>query len=144
MKGVLKENIPFYSIIVFAGNCKLEDISFIPKNTFVTKSYMVVEVIENIMNNNPVANYNDKRKVINILSKAVNNGQNNDVTKKHISNIKEMLGEDKSLSSRLFVYSMGLAAAASSLGFPPHWRTSVRLSSLSAPLFRDSSSHHSE
>lgn len=58
-------------------------------------SYRVVEVIENIMNNNPVANYNDKRKVINILSKAVNNGQNNDVTKKHISNIKEMLGEDR-------------------------------------------------
>ena len=47
------------------------------------------------MNNNPVANYNDKRKVINILSKAVNNGQNNDVAKKHISNIKEMLGEDR-------------------------------------------------
>lgn len=95
LKRVLKENIPFYSIKVFAGNCKLEDISFIPKNTFVTKLYRVVEVIENIINNNPVANYKDKRKVINILSKAVNNGQNNDVAKKHISNIKEMLGEDR-------------------------------------------------
>ena len=95
LKGVLKENIPFYSIIVFAGNCKLEDISFIPKNTFVTKSYRAIEVIENIMKNNPVANYKDKQKVINILSKAVNNGQNNDVTEKHISNIKEMLGEDR-------------------------------------------------
>lgn len=95
LKRILKENIPFYSVIVFAGNCKLEDISFIPKNTFVTKSYRVIEVIENIMKNNPVANYKDKRKVTNILSKAVNNGQNNDVAEKHISNIKDMLGKDR-------------------------------------------------
>lgn len=95
LKRVLKENIPFYSVIVFAGNCKLEDISFIPKNTFVTKSYRVIEVIENIMKDNPVANYKDKRKVINILNRAVNNGQNNDVEEKHISNIRDMLGKDR-------------------------------------------------
>lgn len=95
LKRILKENIPYYSVIVFAGNCRLEDISFISKNTFVTKSYRVIEVIENIMKNNPVANYKDKQRVISILNKTVNNGQNKDIEEKHISNIKEMLGKDR-------------------------------------------------
>ncbi len=34
-------NIPFYSIVVFYGNCELKEISFIPEGTFLVKSTRV-------------------------------------------------------------------------------------------------------
>ena len=80
---------------MFYGNCRLEDISFIPQNTFVTKHYRVIDVIESILQNNPVANYKNKHNVINILKKAVANGNNAKIEEQHIDNIKDMLGSDR-------------------------------------------------
>lgn len=37
LRQKLKENVPFYSVVVFYGDSELQDISFIPKGTFVTK-----------------------------------------------------------------------------------------------------------
>ena len=95
LQRILKETVPFYSVIVFYGNCRLEDISFIPQNTFVTKHYRVIDVIESILQNNPVANYKNKHNVINILKKAVANGNNAKIEEQHIDNIKDMLGSDR-------------------------------------------------
>ena len=95
LQSLLNEKVPFYSVIVFYGDCKLQDISFIPKNTFVTKYYRVIDVVENILQNNPVANYIDKHNVVNALKKAVDNGSNYIIGKKHVENIKDMLGSDR-------------------------------------------------
>lgn len=95
LQRILKENVPFYSVIVFYGHCRLQDVSFIPQNTFVTKSYRVLDVVDTILQNNPTAEYKDKRHVINVLRKAVSNGGNNEVEEKHIDSIKDMLGEDR-------------------------------------------------
>lgn len=95
LQRILKEDVPFYSVIVFFGNCKLQDISFIPQNTFVTKAHRVMDVVDNILQNNSPAEYKDKRYVINVLKKAVANGNKDEIEDKHINNIKDMLGDDR-------------------------------------------------
>ena len=95
LQRILKENVPFYSVIVFYGYCELQDISFIPQNTYVTKSYRVIDVVEHILNNNPIAEYKDKHNVVNVLKKAVANGNNDIVEEKHIDDIRNMLGSDR-------------------------------------------------
>ena len=74
LRQKLKENVPFYSVIVFYGNSELQDINFIPRGVFVTKWYRVVEVINTIIQENPLASYKDKHKVVEILKDAVANG----------------------------------------------------------------------
>ena len=95
LQRILKENVPFYSVIVFYGHCRLQDVSFIPQNTFVTKSYRVLDVVDNILQNNSVAKYKDKRHVVNVLKKAVSNGSNNKIEEQHIDNIRDMLGNER-------------------------------------------------
>lgn len=95
LQRILKENVPFYSVIVFYGDCELQDINFIPQNTYVTKYYRIIDVIENILHNNPPANYKNKHNIVKILKKAVANGNNNQIEKKHIEKIRDMLGDDR-------------------------------------------------
>lgn len=91
----LKENIPFYSVIVFYGDSELQDISFIPKGTFITKWYRVADVVNTIMQENPVANYKNKHLVVKILKEAVTRGNEQEIETRHIENIKDMLGTDR-------------------------------------------------
>lgn len=46
------ENVPFYSVVVFYGNCVLKDVNFIPNGTFLVKSHRVLEVMRTIIKNN--------------------------------------------------------------------------------------------
>ena len=48
LRQKLKENVPFYSVVVFYGDSELQDISFIPRDTYVTKWYRVVAVVKRI------------------------------------------------------------------------------------------------
>jgi hypothetical protein len=89
------EQIPFYSIIVFYGNCELKDISFIPDGTYLVYPEGVLNVIDTIFNNNGIANFSDKWEVIRTLTDAVQNGDNEEIKIKHIENIKNMLGKDR-------------------------------------------------
>jgi hypothetical protein len=89
------EQIPFYSIIVFYGNCELKDVSFIPDGTYLVYPERVLNVIDTIINNNGIANFSDKWEVIRILKNAVLNGDNKEIKIKHIENIKNMLGKDR-------------------------------------------------
>lgn len=89
------QNIPFFSVVVFFGDCEFKDVSFIPKNTFLTKSPRVIKVIKKIIEENESTIYKSKRDVVNILSVAVDNGNSEKITKKHVENIKDMLGEDR-------------------------------------------------
>ena len=95
LRQKLKENVPFYSVVVFYGNCKLKDISFIPKGTFVTKGYRVIDVLNTIIQKNPLANYKDKHQVVKILKKGVENGNKSETKIQHIENIKDLLGTDR-------------------------------------------------
>lgn len=95
LKLKLGENIPFYSVIVFYGDSKLQDISFIPKRTYVTKSYRVAKVVKSILEINSIAHYKDKHRIVKILKEAVANGDKKEIEKQHIENIKDMLGIDR-------------------------------------------------
>ncbi|MFI3294205.1 MAG: nuclease-related domain-containing protein, partial [Rikenellaceae bacterium] len=45
-------SLPYYSVIVFFGNCELKEVEFIPQNTYVVKSHRVAEVVELIQSEN--------------------------------------------------------------------------------------------
>jgi hypothetical protein len=89
------EQIPFYSIIVFYGDCELKDVSLIPDGTYLVYPERVLNVIDVIFNNNGIANFSDKWEVIRILKNAVLNGDNEEIKIKHIENIKDMLGKGR-------------------------------------------------
>lgn len=95
LRQKLKENVPFYSVVVFYGDSELQDISFIPKGTFVTKWYRVIDVVNTIIQENPLANYKNKHRVVEILKEAVANGDELGTESQHIKNIKNMLGTDR-------------------------------------------------
>jgi len=94
-KLLSKENVPFYSVIVFYGSCELKDVSFVPEGTFLVYPHRVFDVINKIMISNPPANYNDKRKIVELLKDAVNNGDNLDNIRQHSENINNMLGHNR-------------------------------------------------
>ena len=87
--------IPFYSVIVFYGNCELKEINYVPNGTYIAKSHRIFEVLRKIRKNNKPAPYTDKREIIRILEKAVKNGNNVDKQQKHVENIKDMIGKDR-------------------------------------------------
>jgi hypothetical protein len=89
------ETVPFYSIVVFYGNCKLKDINFVPNGTFLVKSNSVLEVMGAIMNNNDHASYTNKYEVVGILKEAVKNGEDKEIQNQHIKNVRDMLGKDR-------------------------------------------------
>ena len=95
LRQKLIENVPFYSVVVFYGDSELQDISFIPKGTFVTKWYRVIDVVNTIIQENPLANYKNKHRVVEILKEAVANGDELGTESQHIENIKNMLGTDR-------------------------------------------------
>lgn len=86
------KKIPFYSIIVFFGNCEFRDLRLIPDDVFLIKSWQVTNVIEKILLANPQAKYTDKREVVNLLNAAVQNGENSQICEEHIRNIQAMSG----------------------------------------------------
>ena len=48
LKSRLKqfENIPFYSVIVFYGNCELKEINYVPEGTFLVKPERIFRVLK--------------------------------------------------------------------------------------------------
>ena len=89
------ENVPFYSVIVFYGDCVLKDINFVPNGTFLVKSNRVLEVTKMIITNNEPIQYTNKDEVVRILKEAVINGNNEEIQSQHAESINEMLGKDR-------------------------------------------------
>jgi hypothetical protein len=85
-------NVPFFSIIVFYGDCVLKDISFVPIGTYIVKSQRVLEVVAQILSENNTFFFPNENEVIRILREAVANGGyiKNQII--HNQNIQDMLG----------------------------------------------------
>ncbi len=88
-------NVPFYSIVVFYGDCVLKDVSFVPNGTFLVKPLRVLEVLKIIMRNNAPIYYTNINEVLMMLKQAAENGENIETRRQHIENIKDMLGKDR-------------------------------------------------
>ena len=89
------ENIPFFSVIVFFGDCELKEINYVPKGTYLVKSHRVFEVLNLIKTENEPTQYTNKREVVNTLKQLVSLGENTDYQKQHIENIKDMVGKER-------------------------------------------------
>ena len=89
------ENIPFFSVIVFFGDCELKEINYVPKGTYLVKSHRVFEVLNLIKNENEPTHYTNKREVVDKLKDLVSLGENTDYQKQHIENIKDMVGKER-------------------------------------------------
>ncbi|MFA6403908.1 MAG: nuclease-related domain-containing protein [Salinivirgaceae bacterium] len=89
------QTIPFYSIVVFYGDCVLKDINYVPNGTFLVKSNRVLEVVKTILNHNNPAPYTNKNEIVQILKEAVKNGENREIQLQHQENIKDLLGKER-------------------------------------------------
>jgi hypothetical protein len=87
--------IPFYSVVVFYGDCALKDISFVPKRTYIVKSTRVLEVMKVILKENEPVRYFDKHEIASVLKEVVHNGENKLIRQQHIENIEDMLGKHR-------------------------------------------------
>ena len=99
LKRVLKqfERIPFFSIIVFYGDCEFKDINFIPKNTYVVKAHRIHDSLELIKKENTAANYSNKKEILHSLKSLSSQGKDIQKQKQHVANLNEMLGKDRIL-----------------------------------------------
>ena len=97
LKKTLKQfqKIPFFSIIVFFGDCELKEINYIPNGTFIVKAQRIFEVLNLIKTENEPNSYTNKREVVDTLKKLVLLGENVEYQKKHIENIKNMVGKER-------------------------------------------------
>jgi hypothetical protein len=84
------DNVPFFSIIVFFGNCDLKNNLNLPQNTFVEYASKVMYTVEEIITSNPDANYLNKWEIVRVLEKAVKNGDDPNILKRHIENITKL------------------------------------------------------
>jgi hypothetical protein len=89
-KAYLFDNVPFFSIIVFFGDCELKNELILPQNTFVEYASTVMNTVDEIITSNPPANYLDKWEIVRVLEKAVKNGDDPNILKRHIENITKL------------------------------------------------------
>lgn len=86
------ENIPFYSLIVFFGDCSFRNSFFVPNDTFLIKSSSLEIVMNEIIEQNEHATYTNKREIVTLLKAAFINGENEEIKKTHINNIQRNFG----------------------------------------------------
>lgn len=97
LKSQLKQfdNIPFFSIITFYGDCELKEINYVPKGTYLTKPNRVFDIINMIKNGYGPAPYTNKREVVTALQQAVDCGAILENQEKHFQDIRDMLGKNR-------------------------------------------------
>ena len=88
------ENIPFYSVIVFDGDCELKNINFVPEGTFVVREERVLEVMKLLQAKEP-ASFTNKYEVIRVMREAVENGTHKVTELKHADKVNDMLGKHR-------------------------------------------------
>lgn len=81
------DSIPFFSVVVFDGNCELKVIENIPRKNYVIYRHQLADTLNQIIRNNPTVTYPDVWEMIRSLQWAVNNGNNTEIVEAHIGNI---------------------------------------------------------
>lgn len=88
-------NIPFYSIVVFYGNCEFKKVDSVPDGTFLVKSERVLDVVKLISEHNKPVPYVYDVEVFRVLKQAVMNGGIIENQIRHKENIEGMLGKHR-------------------------------------------------
>lgn len=87
--------IPMFSLVVFAGDCELKDVNFIPHDCYLSTFYRSVYAINDIIESHPSAHYTDKWEVANLLKAAVDRGGDENLQEQHVYDIHDMLGTNR-------------------------------------------------
>jgi len=82
--------VPFFSVIVFFGNCTFRAMSNIPNDVFFIRPSQIQETIQTIFEQNAPTEYKNKRAVYQLLKNAVLNGENEFIRSKHIDNVNKL------------------------------------------------------
>jgi hypothetical protein len=85
------ESIPFYSIIVFYGDCVLKEFGYVSYGNFIIKDRSISQLMKEILTKSEPAIYTDKNNILRLLKDAAINGDNEDVRTRHVKNIRELL-----------------------------------------------------
>lgn len=91
------QNVQFYSMIVFYGNCEFRNLDYVPNSTFLVKSSRAIKVVKEILTQNEPTTYVSKREIVNLLHSAALNGESEIIKAKHIQNIKRNLPKTSNL-----------------------------------------------
>lgn len=86
------QNVPFYSVIVFFGNCSFRNLDSVPNSTYLVKSSNAIKVVKEILEQNEPTTYSNKREIFNLLQSATLNGESEKIKSKHIQNIQRNFG----------------------------------------------------
>lgn len=87
--------LPMYSLVVFAGDCELKDVNFIPHDCYLSTFYWSIKAVYDIIEDHPSAQYTDRWEVANLMKAAVERGGNTSLQKQHIYDIHDMLGTNR-------------------------------------------------
>lgn len=87
--------LPMYSLVVFAGDCELKDVTFIPHDCYLATFYRAVYAVYDIIDSHPSAHYTDRWEVANLLKAAVDRGSDACLQEQHVYGIHDMLGTNR-------------------------------------------------
>lgn len=82
-------NIPFHSLIVFYGDCKLKKISNIPSEVLVVKANNAIDTFNDILLKIPSSNFYYEE-VLALFKKGVENGDDLEIQNKHVQNLRSL------------------------------------------------------
>lgn len=80
-------SLPIFNIVLFVGDCTLKKVNYWADNTFVGYTSNISYVLKKI-NEFRLAQYTDKREVVRVLRKAVENGDNLDIVVSHMASVQ--------------------------------------------------------
>ena len=95
-------HLPMYSVVLFDGNCELKAINHVPNNTFVIQPYELIDTLDSIIEHQPKALYSNKREVMQILSTAKSNGNNDEILNQHIQYVEDVKRSKNSLEGEIY------------------------------------------
>ena len=82
------DDIPFYSLIVFYGDCVLKNLTQIPREINIVKSTDAIEAITNLIQTGRESTYTNLVDIVAILFESVNYGEDRDVRLQHAEYIR--------------------------------------------------------
>jgi len=89
------QNIPFFSVIIFYGDCELKKISNLPYNCYVINDLALHYAYESIITENTPINISNMETIRSHFLEAVANGNSKEIQQQHIQNIYEMKSKEK-------------------------------------------------
>ena len=87
-------DIPYYSVILFDGDCVIKKLDFVPYGTEVAKFKQLHHIIKDITDSQGYVKHTIRHQITPLLKEAVINGDDKEIINQHITNIRERFGND--------------------------------------------------